>query len=827
MKQIKEFIKGFTETGLIADNSNSFSKMSSLFPYRVFEEIDGLYYNEGSYGFILEATPLCGASQDTVNILTGMITDGVPEGCTIQVINWASPRIGEKLDRWAESRIKTGGIYEKIAKCRVNYYKNSNWKSLLKNSPYLLRNYRLIISVSQLDKNGEIGKRSLVALRDQLKATLKSIGIESWDLYPDEFLSFMDELVNPTYTQYKSQETWNKHEPINSQIGNPEATLEVKQDELIFESLSNVTPVVVRNFSVRSFPEVWAQWNNRDLIGDFYSDYLKVPCPFLTVFSFTFGNEDSEISRANMKAARSAQQAYSGIAKYMPSILAKDKDWKFIIDKLKSGQKLVKAFYHVSIYAPQNEVEQCERQLRNLYKSKGWTLVRDKFVQLQTWLAGMPFTLSSGLNDDLKKVERLKTMVTWSCANLSPLQGEWLGMREPMLMLIARRGQLFFWNPFENQGGNYNVAVIGKSGSGKSVGMQEIVTSFRGAGGHIVVIDDGRSFMSSCLMQKGTFIDFGEEAICINPFSIVSEKEFERRPDYKEEVIHLLNLIIRQMCRANEPTSDYENAVIQEVILQVWNKKKTKATITDVAKRLLKEVDARAVDLGTMLSPYTKDGIYGRFFEGESNIKLDNPYFVFEFDKIKSKPDLQRIVLMILIFLVSEKMYHGDRLNTVSLVIDEAWGLLHGTQFSYFIEGFARRARKYNGNLITGTQSIDDYYKNPAATAAIQNTDWFCILSQTKESIEAIKKTGRILMDSEMEKGLKSLKMVDHQYSEMMIYGSSIGWTIGRLILDPYSIALYSSKGEDFGKIKALQAQGYSLEDALESVANDIARSKL
>ena len=118
------------------------------------------------------------------------------------------------------------------------------------------------------------------------------------------------------------------------------------------------------------------------------------------------------------------------------------------------------------------------------------------------------------------------------------------------------------------------------------------------------------------------------------------------------------------------------------------------------------------------------------------------------------------------------------------------------------------------------------YYKNPAATAAIQNTDWFCILSQTRESIEAIKKSGRIVMDTEMEKALKSVTMVDREYSEVMIYGASIGWVIGRLILDPYSIALYSSKGEDFGKIKALQAQGYTLEDALESVANDIAGAK-
>jgi conjugal transfer ATP-binding protein TraC len=167
-------------------------------------------------------------------------------------------------------------------------------------------------------------------------------------------------------------------------------------------------------------------------------------------------------------------------------------------------------------------------------------------------------------------------------------------------------------------------------------------------------------------------------------------------------------------------------------------------------------------------------------------------------------------------------MFHGNRKQTTSLVIDEAWSLLHGSSFAGFIEGIARRARKYNGNLITGTQSIDDYYKNPAAKAAIQNTDWFCLLAQNPESIEAMKENKRIILNTEMENALNSLRMVDHQYSEAMIYNPSIGWAVGRLVLDPYSIALYSSKGEDFSKVQALKNQGMGLEQAIEMVAQEI-----
>src|SRR3546814_6767130 len=75
-------------------------------------------------------------------------------------------------------------------------------------------------------------------------------------------------------------------------------------------------------------------------------------------------------------------------------------------------------------------------------------------------------------------------------------------------MLIGRRGQPFFWSPFENAAGNHNVAVVGKSGSGKSVTLQELCASLCGAGARVVVIDDGRSFEHSAKLQGGAFVEF-------------------------------------------------------------------------------------------------------------------------------------------------------------------------------------------------------------------------------------------------------------------------------------------------------------------------------
>jgi conjugal transfer ATP-binding protein TraC len=56
--------------------------------------------------------------------------------------------------------------------------------------------------------------------------------------------------------------------------------------------------------------------------------------------------------------------------------------------------------------------------------------------------------------------------------------------------------------------------------------------------------------------------------------------------------------------------------------------------------------------------------------------------------------------------------------------------------------------------------------------------------------------------------------MSDKQYSEVMIYGPQ-GYVIGRLILDRFSLAMYSSKAEDVARIKQLQQQGHTLEEAV------------
>ena len=162
-------------------------------------------------------------------------------------------------------------------------------------------------------------------------------------------------------------------------------------------------------------------------------------------------------------------------------------------------------------------------------------------------------------------------------------------------------------------------------------------------------------------------------------------------------------------------------------------------------------------------------------------------------------------------------MFLGDRQTPFNIVFDEAWDMLRAKQSGVFIETLARRLRKYKGSLVVGTQSINDFFQSPGAQAAFDNSDWMCMLSQKPESIEQLKKTDRLSISPQKEAQLKSVKTKQGQYAEVMIIGP-LGYAVCRLMLDPFSSLLYSTKAEDFSAVKKLTKIGVSIGDAIKQL---------
>jgi len=826
-------------------------QISDLLPYRSFDSEKKVFINDNSVGFILEGNPLVGANDGVVEAISGVFTDGIPEGCSVQFLNWASPKIGDIFDRWRQPRDVQGGIYKKIADERIKYFKNANHKSIFGSTPFTLKNFRLVIAVSMpfrqkggddvlsnifkkffpnkiADENSvEHITKELCSFRDKLKTALDTAGVNSSYVEPEGLINFLDEIINFDTSPWKENRSYDPLQPINRQIVDPENSLVKERDQITFYHDNPDKKIEVRSFSVRNFPSSWAQWQCRDLIGDYFQDLRRMEYPFLTFFSVTLPKNEAKLAdKAKAKNFHATRLASSEMARFIPEMKRSAQEWQFVNEKLNSGQKILKCIYQVITFAPQDKIDKAEQTIKSIYKACGWTLARDKYLQLPSFLTIMPFSLSEGYFEDLEKMGRTRTMVSWTVANLAPLQGEYRGMESPCLMLYGCRGQVFFWDPFANREGNFNCIVVGKSGSGKSVLMQEVVTSLRGRGGIVYVIDDGRSFMNTCHLQDGEFVEFSdkaESAIVINPFSVVNPETMEKSPEYKTEVIRLITAIVCQMCEG-DPTKkgtktldQIQMRLIEDAIGRIWDKESTDANITTVRDYFKDHEDQRGRDLATLIGPFTKDGVLGRFFEGKSTVKLSNPFMVFETAELKNKKELQSIVIMFLMFMISENMYFGDRKKQISLVIDEAWDLLHGEGSAIFIEGMARRARKYGGNLILGTQSLDDFYKTPATKAALDNSDYGLYMSMKQENINMLEASGKVSFKENpgLKEAMQNTKKVQGQYSQVVICGPT-GWFKSNLIFDKFSILLYSSTAEHVARKNELVSQGYSMEEALD-----------
>jgi conjugal transfer ATP-binding protein TraC len=790
--------------------SHQAPRFSHWLPYLAADAADCVYENENSHGFVMECMPQVGADMEMARILTSLLTLGWPPDTGIQVHMYASPNIRSMLAGWASIRIsetsdsqRASGIYRTLARRRVEYILSGARASLFNSAPYLIRDFRVFVSVTLPGRMSEENRARLIELRRGAKAVLAGAHLPAWDMSPSALITWLAEMLNQE--DYDRDIAYDPGRLIRNQILNYGTILDVKPDHILINGRTEV-----RMMSVKNYPEEFPLWGMSGLVGDFYQANLQYPCPFLFTLGVHLPDLESAKAGAQMKAARATHDAETPMAKFLPDFALKKRDWDIVMHALAEGHSMVQLYHQLVLFAPRGRGVQAEQAARAVLRGKSWESCLDRFMQTQGLLAALPMTLPKEMWSDIKRMERYSTKTTGNAMHMAPLLADWKGTGSPTLMLYSRRGQVIHFDLFDNKEGNYNVAVAAASGSGKSFLLNEITLSYLGIGGRVWIIDVGRSYEKLCRLLEGEFIEFAPDSnICINPFTHVRDLD---------EEMALLKPLLARMAAASRETDDLENAMLEEAIRRSWESKGNTMTVTDVADWLAAQDDDRARDLARMLLPYTARGMYARYFEGRNTLDFDNRFVVLELEELKAKKDLQAVVLMIVMYQIQQAMYLGERGQRKICIIDEAWDLMSGA--GEFIETGYRRVRKYGGAFITATQSIGDYYKYDASLAAFENSDWLLLLRQKKESVEQLTESGRLKVDDSMKRMLMSLKTSHGEFSEVFIY-SAAGMGIGRLVVDPYSTLLYSSKAEDFARIKELTREGMDITSAIEQVLRE------
>lgn len=792
----------------VIEDSLDYHSLNQLLHFDGYNPSTDIFYNKKSQGFILEAYPLLGANEELVNILTSLVTDVLPFNTDLQFILWGSPKIGGILDRFEQVRSGNGEVYEWLAKKRTDFLKKGAFKSLSKQGSFMLRDMRLFIAVSQSTGKGQDLTDKLIALRDDIVSSLKSIQMPTMNLPINEFIGVIADLLHPSSDVYPTISEWNSYDSLSQQLCDQEYFIRVYKDKLQFEADEETWEA--RALSVKEYPKSMAQHDMTNAIGKLFNDSLQIPCPYLKTFSLRLVDHESGLG-TEFKTDRKKKSAQHQDSVSRPKMKKEYYDWSFVNERLAEGDRLVKTYFQIVLFAKEKDANFAERKIRDLYRANGWRLKKTLYLQLQSYLAMLPMMMSEGLYSDMKLFGRLHTMTAFNAMNLAPLQGEWKGTKTPSSLFPGRRGQIATWNAFDNTEGNYNIAIAAAPGKGKSVLAQENIVAGLSMGDFIAAIDNGRSYEKTCKMLKGTYIEFNENTqISLNPFTFI--KDFNAS-------LTLLKPLLAAMAHPTTRASDEEIAYLEKAAKAAWEEEGNEASITTISNWLSKHESDMCKNLAHLLYSYTHDGMYAKFFRGRSNIDLDNQFVVLELQELKSKKDLERIILLLLMYQISEKMYIGRRDQKKQCIIDEAWDLFGGENegSAKFIETGFRTARKYNANFTTVVQSYSDYYKNAATISCLENSDIKIILGQSPETIDQLKRLERLPMDAYTERLFKSLKKTD-DFSECIIKMPS-GLSVHRIVLDPYSRILYSSKAEEFDAVLQLQKQGKTLKEAIEIVA--------
>lgn len=793
--------------------------LAPYLPDDVYDAEANIYPFKRASHMMFECSTLIGASEETVTILSSILTDILPTNSCFHALFWASPKIGHMIDEMENQRNQGSDVLRELAHRRAEFYRNGVYKSLMRESSFVLRDFRLFLSISIPRKSIDEDRLLLTSLREDITNNLKSVNIHCQELSVEQVISLKREWLFPTQNLYEEATNYDPNTEIRYQLTDIEANLCVKSNQIEIEREEGTQ--VIKCLTVRQYPKSPMQWQMGDLFGKMFNASLQIGCPFLFSFAVQIKDKEKVMAALDAKFADEGQNAKQPfIAKWVKNFNKKYAEIEELRERLSSDDSLVDSYYNVLLFTTPEHVRRDVRRAKDVFRSNQFDLRTPTGLQLQTLLASMPFAPSEGMFDDYKSFGRIRPLTSFNTVNLLPIQGEWKGSGRFAQVYPQRRGQLTAIYFFDNVVRNYNVVIVAPPGKGKSFLMNDYIQSLLSQGGFVYIIDVGGSYAKTCEMLNGQLIDFNHDTnLSLNLFSTIDAKA--HKDSAFKDVHNQLIQLIGMMARPSGNVSDEERNHIEKAIEVIWRQYKNDTTITLIAEHLEQNSDGVAQNIGRLLYSYTKNGRHGHYFEPPCSLDFKRNLVILELGGLDSNKDLQRIVLKILMYQITNAMYYTPKHIPKSCLIDESYELLsdHGSGGSanFVNEGY-RRAPKYGGNFITVTHGLDDYERNPTSKMCYDNAYYKMFLGASKSTIDTLKQSNQL--DAYGERLIRSLKMTS-EYSEFLLMCEENA-TVHRLIVDPFSRVLNTTRGPEVESLKRLTASGMPLSDAICQVAKEV-----
>lgn len=297
---------------------------------------------------------------------------------------------------------------------------------------------------------------------------------------------------------------------------------------------------------------------------------------------------------------------------------------------------------------------------------------------------------------------------------------------------------------------NYNVFLLGPSGSGKSFFMNKYLKSCYDAGQHVFLIDVGDSYRALCNIIKeeskgadGTYYTFEKgKPISFNPFRNV--RRF--RTADNQALNFLFTLMLTLWKNGNEAMNSASMKIVRDSIIAFidrWSEDRD-PVFNDYYRYVRdefclslgeKEIGKEYFDLKDYLislEQFYDGGVYDYLLNSNENADILNDRFVvFEIDRIKGDPVIYPVTTLVIMDAFMEKMSSNTDFKV--MCIEEAWKAIMGTQMASYMMELWKTARKHRTSAVVVTQELKDIVSSPIIKDTIlENSAVKILLDQTR-----------------------------------------------------------------------------------------------
>ena len=543
----------------------------------------------------------------------------------------------------------------------------------------------------------------------------------------------------------------------------------------------------MRMVSLKELPsETTPGMFSRELYEGLSFCILDIPSDLMVVINFTVPALQVAMDHLQIQKSFAFMHQDNWIGDKSVEVLEKKKELdETLTDLFKSGQKIVHARIHFMVRNQKEEKsEEDANQIINILNRLKCEGIKEELIGASLFLTCLPLNFDPHFE---KFIRRSRRMIASNVADMLPLYGSLKGTKTPSQVYLNRRGEMVFLDFFDSNINPHGV-VIGASGAGKSFFMNDFILQNDRLGAHYFVLDKGDSYKKLSAILEGQYISFDiNDPIKINPF--INEPT-------PENLSFLMSLLSQMASGGDERDrlNREEEGLLQKAVCKAYENKvlNKEITLSDVVAILNDNHFNETFGINSLmgptlalrLTPFTRKGPYGGFFDGNNEFKINGRFTVFELANLSAYPDLQLAVLLNLMFFMTAFVSSREmKPKRKYLLIDEAWSLLKVKNTADFITNAFKTFRKYRCAVVAITQELADLTRYETGLAIIANASNKVFLKQESSLIDLLK--DRLSLPISILEALKTVSTLKGKYSEaFVITDSSCG--IIRLIPDPF-----------------------------------------